>query len=50
MRESLYDYCIRTGRPRLLDEWDTERNAPLTPQAASEPGNRKGTGDAERSV
>ena len=33
MHESLYDFCRRNGRSGLLDQWDTERNAPpLTPR------------------
>lgn len=35
MRESLRDYCARTERAFLLDEWDTQRNAPLTPEGVS---------------
>lgn len=34
MRESLADFCRRTGREELLDEWDSERNLPLTPESA----------------
>ena len=26
MRESLYDYCTRTRRQALLEEWDVEGN------------------------
>ena len=35
MRESLADFCRRTGREELLDEWDSERNLPLTPESVS---------------
>lgn len=35
MRETLYDFCIRTGQQTLLQEWDVERNAPLTPRDLS---------------
>lgn len=35
MRESLYDFCIRTSRPALLEQWDTNRNAALTPDTVS---------------
>ena len=31
MRETLHDYCSRTDMQYLLDEWDEEKNAPLTP-------------------
>ena len=34
MRQSLYDYG-RLYQPQLLDEWDTERNLPLTPQTVT---------------
>lgn len=32
MRETLYEYCYRTNKLHLLDEWDKEKNAPLTPK------------------
>lgn len=32
MKQSFYDYCIQSDKQYLLDEWDTERNLPLTPQ------------------
>ena len=35
MRESLSEYCIREQRLELLDEWDTQRNLPLTPDTIS---------------
>ncbi|MBS5281754.1 MAG: zinc-ribbon domain-containing protein, partial [Butyricicoccus pullicaecorum] len=35
MRETLYDFCIRTGQQTLLQEWDAKRNAPLTPKDLS---------------
>lgn len=35
MRESLYDYCTRTRRQALLEEWDVEGNGALTPLALS---------------
>lgn len=35
MRETLYDFCIRTGQQTLLQEWEAERNAPLTPKDLS---------------
>ena len=31
MRETLHDYCCRTDMRYLLDEWDQQKNAPLTP-------------------
>lgn len=31
MKETLYEYCQRTGRLELVDEWDAEKNAPFTP-------------------
>ena len=31
MRESFYEHCIRTGNTALLGQWDTVKNAPLTP-------------------
>ena len=35
MRESLTDYCARTQRQTLLDQWDQVGNAPLTPAGLS---------------
>lgn len=35
MRESLADYCRRTGREDLLNEWDSARNLPFTPNSIS---------------
>ena len=32
MTQSLYDYCSSCGMTALLEQWDTEKNAPLTPQ------------------
>ena len=31
MSESLYDFCRKYDRQYLLEEWDSEKNAPLTP-------------------
>ncbi len=31
MRETLRDFCLRTGRTELLEQWDQERNPALTP-------------------
>ena len=41
MRESLYDYCTRTRRQALLEEWDVEGNGALTPLALSHGSRRK---------
>jgi len=35
MRQSLRDYSIRMGMEYLLDEWDAEKNTPLTPEGIS---------------
>lgn len=35
VRETLADYCRRTDRGDLLEEWDFERNHPLTPDTIS---------------
>jgi len=40
-RESLYDYCIRTGKTKLLEQFDAGENAPLTPQTVSYGSKRK---------
>ena len=40
MGETLYDDCIRRGDLALLDQWDGERNAPLTPRSITS-GSRK---------
>lgn len=31
MNETLREFAVRTGNLHLLDEWDDEKNAPLTP-------------------
>ena len=41
MRESLYDYCTRTCRQALLEEWDVEGNGALTPLALSHGSRQK---------
>ena len=41
MRESLYEYCQRTGNQALLDEWDTARNGAVTPKTVSYGSKRK---------
>ena len=35
MRQSFFDYCRLYQKQNLLDEWDAERNLPLTPQAVT---------------
>ena len=35
MRETLRDYCRRMGLEQLLDQWDSGRNLPLTPDNTS---------------
>lgn len=40
MRKSLYDYCIAT-KSSLLNEWDSDKNAPLTPHDISYGSKRK---------
>lgn len=41
MGQSLDLFCRRYGHTRLLDEWDAERNAPLTPQQVTAGTRRK---------
>ena len=31
VKETLYEYCQRTGRLELVAEWDAKKNAPFTP-------------------
>ena len=33
--KSVYDFCVENNLTELLDEWDVEKNLPLTPQNAS---------------
>ena len=35
MKESLYEFCPTNGLQQILEEWDTEKNAPLTPNDVS---------------
>lgn len=35
MRETLVSYCIHMGLEKLLEQWDTARNLPLTPDDIS---------------
>ena len=32
MAKSLYDYCIEQNNSIILEQWDQEKNAPITPQ------------------
>lgn len=36
MKQTLYDFCQRTGRQDLLDQWDRGKNGTLTPETVSE--------------
>ena len=40
-RQSLDSFCRQYGRQHLLDEWDTEKNIPDTPQTVSYGSQRK---------
>ena len=35
MRETLREHCERLGLQRILEEWDRERNLPMTPETVS---------------
>ncbi|MCI8829248.1 MAG: zinc-ribbon domain-containing protein [Ruminiclostridium sp.] len=35
MKKTLYDYCMELGNTALLQQWDVEANAPLSPQCLS---------------
>ena len=39
--QSLYDYCMENGRQELLEQWDAEKNAPLTPETTAHKPHRK---------
>ena len=41
MRETLKDFCGRTGETRLLDQWDAVRNGTLTPGGISRGSKKK---------
>lgn len=41
MRESLYDDCAARGDDTLLRQWDSGRNAPLTPASVSRGSSRR---------
>ena len=36
---SLKSYCEENNRQRILDEWDTEKNLPLTPESIAHTSN-----------
>lgn len=38
---SLHSYCVKYGKEYLLREWDTERNAPLTPESVARTSTEK---------
>ena len=40
MKQTLYDYCMATGREALLREWDSEKNFPLTPEVVTSGSSR----------
>lgn len=41
MRQTLYEFCCRNNKDLLLLQWDTEKNAPDTPQTVSYGSHRK---------
>lgn len=41
MKKSFYDYCTQQRQLALLQQWDVERNGPLTPQSVSFGSHRK---------
>lgn len=41
MRQTLYGFCCRNNKDLLLLQWDTEKNAPDTPQTVSYDSQRK---------
>ena len=41
MRQTLQEFCCRNEKEFLLQQWDTEKNAPDTPQTVSYGSNRK---------
>ena len=41
MNESLWDFCVNHKKMSLLDEWDSEKNAPLTPERISGGSHKK---------
>lgn len=41
MSESLYDFCRKYDRQYLLEEWDSEKNLPLTPDKVTAGSRRR---------
>ena len=41
LRETLEAFCARSGQSALLDEWDRERNLPLTPGTVTRGSHKK---------
>ena len=41
MKKNFYDYCTQQRQLALLQQWDVERNGPLTPQSVSFGSHRK---------
>ena len=41
MHQTLQEFCLRTGRKSLLDQWSAAHNAPLTPRQVSYGSKRK---------
>lgn len=41
MKESLYDFCMRTGNLTLLSEWDKEKNSPMRPETTAAASSQK---------
>lgn len=41
MRETLFDYCVRTRRETLLDQWDSDGNGTLGPKDVAFGSHRK---------
>ena len=41
MRESLRDFCMRTGNTHVLREWDKDKNGGITPDMISSGSSRK---------
>ena len=39
--ESLREYCLSMNMPQILEEWDDEKNAPLTPDDVSRGSKKK---------
>lgn len=41
MRQNLYDYCIEYGKESILQQWNSGKNVPLTPQGITYGSRRK---------